>query len=318
MKEIGGYIEFEHYYGKEFHSNAIKLNCGRNCLSYLIKIHNIKHIYIPYFLCDSVLSVCKKFSVKVSFYHISEDFLPILPAADFANDWLYVVNYYGQITNRRIVKLSHNVKNLIVDNVQAFFQKPVPHVATIYSCRKFFGVSDGAYLYSDKKLEEELEFDNSYNRMEFLLGRFEKSASDFYSQYSENNKLFKDESLKRMSLLTNNLMRSFNYKCIRKIRSDNFRFMHKNLNMINKLKLTNVIGAFAYPLYLENGENIRNELQKKKIYIPILWPDIFSTCAESDLEYIYAKNILPLPIDQRYSKGDLYYLIKVILQLEKK
>lgn len=42
MKEIGGYIEFEHYHGKEFHQNALKLNCSRNALAYLIKLHGIK------------------------------------------------------------------------------------------------------------------------------------------------------------------------------------------------------------------------------------------------------------------------------------
>lgn len=74
MKEIGGYIEFEHYHGKQFHNDAIKLNCSRNCLAYLIKLHDIKHIYIPYFLCDSVLNVCKKYGVEVSYFHIDEYF----------------------------------------------------------------------------------------------------------------------------------------------------------------------------------------------------------------------------------------------------
>ena len=72
MKEIGGYIEFEHYNGKQFHEGAIKLNCSRNCLAYLIKLHDIKHIYIPYFLCDSVLNICKKYGVEVSYFHIDE------------------------------------------------------------------------------------------------------------------------------------------------------------------------------------------------------------------------------------------------------
>lgn len=42
MKEIGGFLEWETYEGKELHNNCIALNSGRNCLRYLIKTKNIK------------------------------------------------------------------------------------------------------------------------------------------------------------------------------------------------------------------------------------------------------------------------------------
>ena len=52
MKEIGGYIEFEHYHGEMLHGEAVALNCGRNCLAYLFKSRGIKKLRIQYFLCD--------------------------------------------------------------------------------------------------------------------------------------------------------------------------------------------------------------------------------------------------------------------------
>ena len=312
MREIGGYIEFEHYHGKQFHDNAIKLNCSRNALAYLIKLHGIKKLYIPYFLCDSVLKICKKYNVEVVFYHINEDFLPILPDADFSKEWFYLVNYYGQLKNKKIRELSKTVKNLIVDNVQAFFQEPVEHIPTIYNCRKFFGVADGAYLYSDSRLDEDLEVDISYKRMEFLLGRFEKSANEFYPQYVANNELFEKEPIKQMSAFTENIMRSLNYERIQKVRTDNFDFLHKNLKELNKLKLFVPEGAFAFPLFVNRGSFIRKELQLKRIYIPTLWSDVFSVCKENDLEAKFVENILPLPIDQRYNENDMNYLVEAI------
>lgn len=317
MKEIGGYIEFEHYHGRPFHDNCIKLNCGRNCLAYLIKLYGIKCIYIPYFLCNSVFKICRKCGVEVQFYHIGEDFLPIIPDADFTKDWLYVVNYYGQLTNKIISELKFSAQNLIVDNVQAFFQEPVKEISTLYTCRKFFGVTDGAYLYSDIKLDEELDIDVSYNRMEFLLGRFEKSASEFYPQYVANNDMFENEPIKNMSALTDNLMHSFDYEHIKNTRTKNFAFFHKKFGKINKLKLFVPDGAFAYPLYIENGEAVRKELQKEKIYIPTLWPDVFEICKEDDLEYKYANNILPLPIDQRYDENIINHVFEGVLKCMK-
>lgn len=312
MKEIGGYIEFEHYNGKQFHEGAIKLNCSRNCLAYLIKLHDIKHIYIPYFLCDSVLNICKKYGVEVSYFHIDEKFLPVLPKVDFSKAWLYVVNYYGQLSNEKIAELSESIPNLIVDNVQAFFQQPVAHVLTIYNCRKFFGVADGAYLYSDKSLNTELEIDSSYNRMDFLLGRFERTASEFYSKYAANNDLFDNEPIKRMSPLTENIMCSLDYEHIKIQRTENFTYLHEQFKNINRLNLTIPTGAFAYPLYLEKGAEIRKKLQQEKIYIPTLWPDVFDICKENDLECDYAKNILPVPVDQRYGKEEMAYITKRI------
>lgn len=309
MKELGGYIEFEHYHGSQFHENAVKLNCSRNALAYLMKLHGIRRIYIPYFLCDSVLGVCKKYGVEVCFYHIMENFEPIVPPnVDFTNDGFYLVNYYGQLTNEKITEISRSAKNLIVDNVQAFFQMPLPHVPTIYNCRKFFGVADGAYLYTDSRLDEEFETDFSYERMGFLLGRFEKTASEFYPQFVANNEFFASEPIKRMSALTENIMRSLDYERIKNVRTENFAYLHEKFSGLNKLKLSVPEGAFAYPLYLENGAEVRKKLQAQKIYIPTLWPDVFDVCEESDLEYKMAKNILPLPVDQRYGKEEMEYI----------
>lgn len=60
---------------------------------------------------------------------------------------------------------------------------PVEGVDTIYTCRKYFGVSDGAFLYTDTKPQRNLPQDESYDRMHFLMGRYERSASEFYNEY---------------------------------------------------------------------------------------------------------------------------------------
>ena len=311
--EIGGYIEFPHFAGSVLHNEAIALNSARNCLAYLIEAKKIKKIAIPKFLCASIEQVCMQYDLKIRYYSIGKDFFP--QDLQLENEeCMYLVNYYGQISNAKINKIKELYERLIVDNVQAFFQNPVEHMPTIYTCRKFFGVTDGAYLYSDKKLKEELETDSSYNRMNFLFGRFEKTASEFYSQYTANNKLFKNESIKLMSPITENLMRSFEYEQIKNVRTENFEYLHKQFAEINKLELTVPQGAFAYPLYIENGAEIRKKLQSEKIYIPTLWPYVFDICKENNLEYKLAHNILPIPVDQRYGEEDMEYLIKKVKQ----
>ena len=54
------------------------------------------------------------------------------------------------------------------------------------------------------------------------------------------------------------------------------------------------------------------KLQKEKIYIPTLWPNVLEECPEDSLEYHYAADILPIPVDQRYGIEDMKYLVEVI------
>ncbi len=189
---------------------------------------------------------------------------------------------------------------------------PAEGVDTLYTCRKYFGVADGAFLYTDKKLARDLEMDESYERMHFLLGRFERGANEFYPEYVANNEMFADEPVKRMSRLTENLLRAVDYEAVAKRRTENFACLQDALADINELQVTVPCGAFMYPLLHADGMRIRKKLQQMKIYIPTLWPNVLEECAPDSLEYHFAANILPIPVDQRYSTEDMKYLGDVI------
>ena len=313
MKEIGGYIELDTYRLPLLHGEAKALNCGRNCLAYLFRSRGIKKIRLPYFICGSVCEVCDREHVQKSFYHIGPDFRPIGNLCLENDEWLYLVNFYGQIGNDDLEEYVRQYSRVIVDQAQAYFEKPAEGADTIYTCRKWFGVADGAFLYTDSVIDNPLPQDESYDRMHFLLGRFERNASDFYKEYSDNNRMFADEPIKRMSKLTRNLLSGIDYPAVAKNREDNFNYLHERLGDINQLNLKETL--FMYPLMIENGSALRKKLQQNKIYIPTLWPDVFDLAEPDDLEYKMAENILPLPIDQRYDITDMQYMISVIIGL---
>ena len=305
MKEIGGYIELDTYTGNMLHDEGIKLNCGRNALAYIIKAKNIKKLWMPKFMCDSCDIVLSDNQVDVEYYSIGLDFKPVIKEWD---GWLYVVNFYGQLSNEYLTSLGDRI---IVDNAQAYFQEPISGVDTLYTCRKFFGVADGAILYTDKFIKVE-EQDESFGRMHFLLGRYERSASEFYAEYVENNHFFRNQPIKTMSKLTENLLHGIDYEEVRKRRTQNFSYLHEKLYYVNMLNLSLPDGAFMYPLYIENGAELRKQLQTKKIFIPTLWPAVFNLCGEDELEYDMAKNILPIPVDQRYGIEEMEYIAREI------
>ncbi|EOH93792.1 hypothetical protein [Enterococcus pallens] len=310
MREIGGYFGLETFEGTDYYLNAVALDKARSCLLYIVKARKYTRIYLPDYLCDCVAEVLSASGVAVSFYPIDRHLQPIFSRQLSVDEGLYLVNYYGQLSNRAIQDYQKKYRNIIVDNTQAFFQPPVAEVDTFYTCRKFFGVPDGAYLFIDQRLDDVYPTDSSRTRMGHLLGRFEDSAENYYQEYQENEEQLDKNPIKKMSKLTANLLRAVPYEAIKGQRTQNMTVLSRELQAVNGLHYREVEGAFSYPLLVENGARIRKELAAKRIYLPTLWPNVIKTQAKSSWAYFYAQNILPLPCDQRYTKEDMIYLVK--------
>jgi len=316
MNEIGGYFELQGLKNKEYHRNAIALNLARNCLIYLVKAKKIKKLYLPYYMCSSIDKI--KDYCEVCFYKINNNFLPLHEEKMKEDEYIYIVNYFGQLANDKIKSLKNKYKNIIIDNVQAFFQSPVKGIDTIYSCRKFFGVPDGAYLYTDCDSNEKIEYGSSINRFKHILGRTEKDAQTYFKDYQENEKELDNQPLLLMSKLTHVILGAMEYRKIKKIRTENYRYLRKQLEKNNGIKTKNIIGAYSYPFYTESAEELRKKLINKKIYVPTLWPNVFEIEKDDIISYKFARNILPLPIDQRYNKKDMDLIVNVIINSLKK
>lgn len=308
MKEIGGYLELEDFRGEEYYPEAVAVNNARNGLLYLIKVRNIRKLYIPYYLCDSVSGLCEREECSYDLYPIHEDFTPAFEVSVREEEYLYVVNYFGRLDDAKILELKSKYGNIILDNVQAFFHRPLPGVDTIYSCRKFFGVPDGGYIATDARLQEEISIDVSMDRMRHILGRYEgMCASEFYNDFKANDHSFKGLELRKMSRLTHNILMAIDYEKVRRRREENYTYLAENLKNINRLPDIRPVGPYMYPFYCHNGMELKKRLAAEKIYIPTLWPNVLE-CNRS-LEKDYAENILPLPCDQRYDVNDMQYIV---------
>ena len=314
MKEIGGYFQLEESNGKMLYEDGVKLNSGRNALASLLEARNIKKIMMPQFMCDSCDNVIKKYNIEKRTYNINSQFQPIDIELQ-ENEWLYIVNYYGQLSDDFIKRMKEKYKRIILDYSQAYFQKPILGIDTIYSCRKYFGVPDGAILYTNCRINRKLKTDISYNRILPILGRYEKNAEIFYEQYKQGERNFNDYPLMEMSKLTINLLRTIDYEKVKDIRMQNYLYLMQNLAEFNELNLIVTKGLFMYPLYVDNGELVREKLQKNKIYIPCLWPNVVNDYDDNTIEGKMARNIVPLPIDQRYNLKDMQYIVCKIKEI---
>lgn len=308
-KEIGGYLEMERFTGPMMHEEALALSSGRACLSYLIEQRDIRKLLLPDLLCDAVTKVCEERGVAVRRYQIGGDLRPE-EAEPEEDEWLYLVNYYGQLTKEELLSWAKKSPRLIVDNAQAYFSAPVPGADTLYTCRKFLGVADGGFLYTDAP-RRVLERDESHGRMGFVLGRFERPAGEFFAEAAANNDSLPTKA-RAMSELTKNLLRGVDYYAVRDRRTGNYRMLHEAFQDLNLLTVRKIAGAYAYPLRLKEGEEIRKELIRKKIYVPQLWPNVLKEQPEDSTACRLTREILPLPCDQRYGKEEMAAVIDAV------
>lgn len=313
-KEIGGYFGLEKLVSNEYYPDLAAVNNARCALLYIIEAKQYKKVYLPYFLCDSVRLVLEREKIPFEEYRIDKTFLPILDINTNPEEVVYIVNYYGLISEEQLISLKNKYGNIVVDNAQAFFTRPIKGIDTIYSCRKFFGVPDGGYAYTEAEYHENMPVDVSMERMKHILGRFEGTkASDYYDDFNNNDESFKEIELRSMSKLTHNILGAIDYQAAKDRREENFLFLSKALGERNELNIKCPPGPYAYPFYIQNGMTIKKQLAKRKIYVATLWPNVLGTGL--DIETDFTENILPLPCDQRYSQEDMQRVVNEIRQL---
>jgi hypothetical protein len=319
IKEIGGYFSLELPEAiKHFHDDSLKLNSARNSFEYILNITSPKKVYMPYYNCSVMLEPLIKTKTSYQYYGIQEDLeiKDIDPLKE--GEYILYINYFG-IKEAYIQRLIDKYgKRLIIDNSQSFFSRFSSEVFSIYSPRKFFGVSDGGYLTGDFNNTINLEYDSSLGRIKHLIGRIEGVASDYYSTYKENDNSLKMQNIKRMSKTTELILSGIDYTRVADRRRANFLYLHSYLKGVNLLKidLESIVAPMVYPFLTK--ENLKSILIKNKIYVATYWNDVLDI-ENIPLNEIYlTKNIIPLPIDQRYSVNDMKRMITIIKGLNNK
>lgn len=321
MKEIGGYFQLE--LNKDTynfpHQSGCLVNTGRNALELIcIQLDSIKHIWIPLFSCDSILEPIIKLNIPYTYYSINEQ-LELQSLIKLGiNDYILYTNYFG-IKDKYIQILYQNYsENLIIDNAQALYSRPISNICTLYSPRKFVGVPDGGIAVLKEKIDiTQYKVDVSYKRFSHLLERHDVSASKGYKAFKKNELSLNGQPIRQMSNLTKKLLSKIDFDAIKNQRIANFTLLQHNLSNSNLLKIDLEFGTcpMVYPYYIKNN-TIRQDLINNKIYAATYWPNVFLSAKKESTEYDLAQHILPLPIDQRYKKEDMNQIIKILQKYE--
>ncbi len=310
--EFGGYLPIELTTQKEYfdsYQDVQSFNCARNAILYFLKARKAEKVYIPVYLCESVRDSLKKHNIPFDYYNIDSDFNPLLKNVK-KTEAVIITNYYGISHNNE--KLADIFPNVIFDNTQAFYEKPVKGAANVYSARKFFGVCDGAYLLADN-IPKAVHAPYKPEHSGFLTDSITYSTNYSYNEFLLNEKQIEESSILGMSSLSQKILWGTDYENVKKSRQRNFSIICEKLNPINELNLPSEkdIVPMSYPLLLSK-EGFRKSLVSEEIYIPQWWKYILSEGRANPFERKLSEYLIPLPIDQRYTADNMDDLCKKI------
>jgi len=315
VRTLGGYMGLQLPEGKPYYPDLIQLNTARNSLEYVLVTKGYTTIYLPYFTCEVLLEPIKRLQLYYHFYKIDENMDPIIDFEVDDTSCMLYTNYFG-IKTEMVAQLSKTQKNLIIDNAQAFYAKPLPGVDTFYSCRKFFGVPDGAYLYTTAAKRLKLVTDTSTDRVSHLVKALDVNIEAGYPDYVRNNDVLIDNEIKEMSKFTQRLLAAVDYEHCATKRRENFSFLHEQLSEYNlfEIKCSSEDTPMVYPLFIKQAD-LKARLIERKIFVATYWPNVFDWTLPDSMEFQLAQNVVSLPIDQRYDLEDMKYMVDIVKSL---
>jgi hypothetical protein len=148
-----------------------------------------------------------------------------------------------------------------------------------------------------------------------LTERTEYGPQKAFEKFQNHEVALNYEGLKSMSKLTSDLLQSINYEKVAKRRNNNYRVLHEKLGVSNMLKLDFDLKLIpmVYP-YISNNEGLKTKLINNEVFVATYWPNVLKECSIDSLEYNFAKNIIPLTIDQRYGESEMEHIAQLILE----
>ncbi len=323
--------------------NTIYLDSGRSCIHQLCQLIAGKEILVPAFSCHAVIHSFTH-SVKPVFYEINDDFT--INIEDLENRItkstaaVYLSNYYGHLQPKAVIDKLKNLRNqygflIFEDNTQSLFSTGI--LAGDYclaSTRKWWAVPDGAALYSNNKLDDILwdGLKQDSKQMDKLCPQILKSMllnGKIAISAERVNELFAEveEELNEYTSFGEAFLMSdfteFIYKCNAwpetvTARKENEHYLRSLIDnpyirfTFNEFEANEC--PFQLPMYCETRDELWNYLADKfKIFASVLWrTNMYPEVNEIGCTARMGREIISLPVDQRYRKKDMEFLAEAL------
>lgn len=319
MNPIGGYYGLELTKGAfNWHTTPYNFKSGRASLHFILHLMKPSRVYVPFYTCDGLLESFKAAHTNYHFYEINHllepDELPELRE----NEYFLYINYFD-VKRAFISTLSEKYADkLIVDCTQAFFMKGNGRSWYFNSCRKYFGVPDGSYLYMPRNIHyQPITTKNEQYIVSHLINRFNNHPREGYLAFLENEVMCGPE-ITGMSKLSEYLLSHINYDAVIEKRYANYDYLDTVFaeQHLFPPESCDACVPMVYPVLLNKPPD-RQFFVDHDLFIPTFWTDVTDRRLPGfEIEKLLTAHLLPLPIDHRYNLADMERMVKLIKQLQ--
>lgn len=291
-------------------------NSARSCLYHLLRTLKPDTVLLPRYLCASFLDYAQNLDVEFEFYSIDKNFLPEITSNSLKlRDCVIIyVNYFG-ICSSQVNHVIDEFRNhkVVIDNSQSFKFEAEDAIATIYSPRKFFPVSEGGILFTDIKVDTCSEF--SVSNLDYFEDCLKGDLDLAFEKFKENEKMLGLTGPLMLGEYSYRILTTFlSEKHLLSSRAAFFAEFEERLGTQNLLSpmgdCTNPIYPLCYPLQTSVKLNVK-QLIKRRIFAPTYWP----TLANNDLNEFETKlktQTCFLPLSNIGSDRNFKFLIKAV------
>lgn len=314
-----------------FMEGVYKYSSGRSALYYIFldiqKRYGITTVYLPDYLCSSVVIAAEKSGMNVIFYplnnqlEIDSDKLPMQPEEKAA---IMLINYFGLKNLSKQISFVHGIsKNVVVieDDVQAFYEFYKSDLTADYkftSLRKTFACPDGGIVKTNNELAK-VSNTNKFHQYK-LAGSILKSLrkpeyydDDVYLHLFEKGELQIDDEIGTgMSEMSQEIIKKVVFQRIAYIRQRNAKQIIdglKTLGVDTILPISDDCIPLFVPIWLDDRNKVRKQMFQNQIFCPVHWP-LEGMNVQKGAEM--AEHEMSIIIDQRYTNKEMDFILTTL------
>ncbi|OLS25570.1 MAG: hypothetical protein HeimC2_18260 [Candidatus Heimdallarchaeota archaeon LC_2] len=317
------------------------VDSGRTALYVILqdimdKISKKPLVYVPNYLCDSVVEPIRQLGLEIRYYNVIENKKFNAPLITELRDHSVVlrISYFGDPKLPKI-EVRNREKIFVIDDM---FHNPYLMINTnfnsnyiIASLRKYFPISDGGIVISDSPLTNvtlspithwsEIKISGMILKNVYLNNPNPGLKAKFLSLLRNSEQILDTKTIGKnaISKFSSIMLNSLDYDEIKMKRINNYRQLEEGLvNIDIQSPISDLADQFVplgFPILTNRRDEVKLKLIEQGIYPPIHW-ELENIIPHEHIEsHLISSEIITLPIDQRYGNEDIQRIIKVLQEI---
>lgn len=309
------------------HFDVTNTRSGLYCLGLTLKP---KAVWLPSYLCRSILDGVKGLPIDIRFYEL-DDQLKMTRMDEVVDlvqegDFFLFINYFGFVNDLEIIDVLRKKGIVIIeDSSQALLTSHDSFRSdfALFSFRKFAGIPDGGLVWMKKKINVTAidpipeEWEATVQDCARARYEFDQSGrnNDWFRKFQRMERLQPSGPIGMSQLSRDICLRHLDWNTIRQKRVENYKVLWNSLHSLAVMPFPRTETVpLGFPIRVPHRQKLLKVLYENSIFPAIHWaipdevPAYFKSCRQLSSE------IMTIPCDQRYGPDDMNRIATIVME----